>query len=60
MCIAGFRLSCPSRARALKISFASGNQSWPVQMYVVHQCNLGFMITETDMGTMALTARIGI
>lgn len=42
------------------VPFASGNQSWPVQMYVVHQCNLVFMITETDMGTVALTARIGV
>ena len=26
-----------------------------MQMYVGHQCNLGLMITETDMGTVALT-----
>lgn len=42
------------------VPFASGSQSWPVQMDVAHQCNLGFMITETDMGTVAMTARIGI
>lgn len=42
------------------VPFASGSQSWPMQMYVAHQCNLGCMITGTDMETVALIARIGI
>lgn len=32
------------------VLFAYGSQSWPVQVYVAHQCNLRFMITETEMG----------